>query len=39
MSEISRVTRLLVFAALGRTLDSAGWRRTSSKVRPSGMSI
>src|SRR5687767_4171976 len=39
LSEISPVTRVLVSAWLGRTEDSAGFRRTSSKVSPRGISI
>src|SRR4051812_13188858 len=39
LRSISLVTRVLVSAWLGSTLDSAGWSSTSSKVRPSGMSI
>jgi hypothetical protein len=38
LSGISRVSRVFGSAWLGSTLDSSGCRRTSSNVRPSGMS-
>jgi hypothetical protein len=39
LSPISFVTRVLVSAWLGSTLDAAGFRSTSSKVSPSSMSM